>query len=88
VTAATAKPPTAGAPPAPKPPSFDATVDPQTGDLVLPPAAPGAPPNPFASFFPQMSSVMSGFAPDSTPVSIREYAGAVVLAALEKRGGR
>src|SRR5476651_1260451 len=42
--------------PAPMP-EFKASVDPETGLIVVPPAAPGAPANPFADMIPMMEGI-------------------------------
>jgi hypothetical protein len=70
-------------PPAP-PPEFDATVDPETGQIVLPPSAPGTPANPLTAMFPMMESLFSQVAPDIVPVGLRKLAGELVLAASTK----
>lgn len=71
--------------PLPKPPAplpeFKATVDPETGQIVLPPAAPGAPANPLVGMFPMMESLFGQVAPDNVPVALRKLAGELVLAA-------
>lgn len=77
----------AGAKPATPAVSFNATVDPETGDLALPPPAAGAPASPLTAFLPQFSSVMSSFAPDQVPISMRKLAGDLVMEAHEKRRG-
>lgn len=71
--------------PATPPFTVDAKVDPETGDLTLPPPVAGAPANPFSSFLPQFSAMMSSFAPDQVPVNLRKLAGDLVLEAREKR---
>ena len=63
---------------------FKASVDPETGEIVLPPAAPGAPPNGLASVLPMMGNLFGQVAPDVVPVDLRRLAGELVLAARER----
>ena len=72
----------AGPAPPPPPPDFTATVDPETGDLVISPAPPGT----LMALMPlamrQAASQMTGGA---APVSLRELAGELVVDAYERR---
>jgi hypothetical protein len=81
-------PPAAGAKPVAPPPSFDATVDPETGDLVVPPAKPGAPANPISTLLPMMDGLFGQIAPETVPVHLRKLAGDLVIAAHAKEGSR
>jgi hypothetical protein len=77
-----------GKPPAP-PAEFTASVDPETGEIVLPPSQGGSSNiagNMFAAMLPQMGSSAAGqITPEVVPVSLRKLAGDLVLAARERR---
>lgn len=77
-------------PPAPPLPNLNlnASVDPETGEIVAPPAAPGAPPNPMSGLLPMMSNISAQVAPDSVPVDLRKLAGDLVLAAHDQHAAR
>jgi len=80
----------AGATSSAKPPAIDfkASVDPQTGELVTPPAAPGAAANPISTVMPLMDNLFGQVSPATVPVGLRKLAGDLVLAAQEKRGAK
>ncbi|WP_372786542.1 hypothetical protein [Phenylobacterium sp.] len=83
------KPPAANPPAAPLPAmDFKASVDPETGEIVIPPAAPGAPANPVATMLPMMGSLFGQVAPEAVPVDLRKLAGQLVLAAQERQAGK
>jgi hypothetical protein len=63
---------------------FKASVDPETGDIVVPPSAPGAPPNPITTLMPMMESIVGQVTPESVPVALRKLTGELVLAAHER----
>jgi hypothetical protein len=75
---------TASGKPAPILPDFKASVDPDTGDIVLPPPAPGAPTTPIATLLPTMEGLFGQVAPEAVPVNIRKLAGEIVLDAHER----
>lgn len=77
----------AGKPPAPNV-EFKASVDPETGEMVVPPSPPGSPPNPMSSVLPMMSSIFGQVAPESVPVDLRKLAGELVMAARERQAGK
>ena len=77
----------AGKPPAPNV-EFKASVDPETGEIVVPPSPPGSPPNPMSSVLPMMSSIVGQVAPESVPVDLRRLAGELVMAARERQAGK
>lgn len=64
---------------------IDATVDPATGEFVIPPPKPGAPPNMMTSMLASMSSTSAIMMPDAPSSSLRKLAGDLVLAARERR---
>ena len=84
-SSAPAAPP--GSPPKPPPPPIDpkALVNPETGDLNLPPPAPGAPANPMAGLLPMLNGLSGQLIPTAAPPELRRLAGELVLAAREKR---
>ncbi|HEY3947685.1 hypothetical protein [Phenylobacterium sp.] len=82
-------------PPLPVPPSPTAanvasavlaqlSVDPQTGDIVLPIAKNRAA-SPINASLSQFSTILGQFMPETTPVSLRKLAGDLVLEARERR---
>jgi hypothetical protein len=77
-------------PKAAAPPQFpEATVDPDTGEIVIPPSPPGAQANPFAAMMPQVASAsMSQMGADSPPPALRKLAGELVLAARQRAKAR
>jgi hypothetical protein len=80
-SAANAKPP-------PPPPDLKAMVNPETGDLNLPPPQPGAPANPMASLLPVLNGLFGQLTAINAPPELRRLAGELVLAAHEKRAAR
>jgi hypothetical protein len=66
-------------------PDVDATVDPETGEIVVPPQKPGEPANMFSAMLPQVSSSASQLMPPAPPASLRKLAGELVLAARERQ---
>lgn len=64
---------------------IDATVDPATGEFVIPPPKPGAPPNMMTSMLGSMSTNAAIMVPDAPSSSLRKLAGDLVLAARERR---
>jgi len=85
-----AMPPVAAAPGKPPAVSFkiEGSIDPETGDIVIPPAKPGDPPNPLAAMLPQMSGMTAQVVPDAVPASLKKYAGDLVLAAVQRESGK
>ena len=81
-------PASSGAKPGPPNPlanmDIKASVDPETGEIITPPAAPGAPANPISNVLPMLSNVFGQVAPDAVPVDLRKLAGDLVLAAHAK----
>jgi hypothetical protein len=71
----------------PTPPAVDfkASVDPETGAMVSPPATPGAPTNPMTAIMPLMDGLFGQVAPETVPVDLRKLAGDLVLAARERQ---
>ncbi len=78
---------------APKPPTpnpmasldFKGMVDPETGEIVPSPSAPGAPPNPLANLLPMVSNIFGQATPETVPVDLRRLAGELVMAAHAKQ---
>jgi hypothetical protein len=62
----------------------DASVDPETGEFVIPEPKSGAQPSAIASMLPQMSMSSGVMFPDVTPVALRRLAGELVLAVRER----
>jgi hypothetical protein len=83
-TAATAAANAAIGKPAAPMPDFKASVDPETGDIVVPPSAPGTPPNPIAGVLPMMENIFGQVSPETVPVGLRKLAGDLVLAAHDR----
>lgn len=75
-----------------KPPAIsfkvEGHVDPDTGEIVIPPSKPGDPPNPLAAMLPQMSASAAQMVPDAVPPSLKKLAGELVLAALQRLGAK
>ncbi len=75
-----------------KPPSMsfeiNGSVDPETGEIVIPPPKPGDPPNMFAAMLPQMSGSAAQMVPDAVPASLKKLAGDLVLSALHRQGSK
>jgi hypothetical protein len=65
-----------------------ASVDPETGDIVVPPQAKGANPDVFTPMLKQMGSSTGQFTQIMTPVSLRKLAGELVLEARERQVGK
>jgi len=64
---------------------FDAKVDPETGDIIVPPEKPGDPPNPMANLLRmQMGTAVLQFS-QVMPVELRKLAGELVLATRERQ---
>lgn len=64
---------------------IEATVDPATGEFVIPPPKPGAPPNMMTNMLASMSSTSAIMMPDAPSSGLRKLAGDLVLAARERR---
>ena len=65
-----------------------ATVDPNTGEIILPPQKEGSPPDFFAPMLRQTGNATGQFTQLTTPVLLRKLAGALVLEAREHRAVR
>jgi hypothetical protein len=65
-----------------------ATVDPETGDIVVPPPTGDAKPDFLTPMLKQMGSSMTQFAQIKAPVSLRRLAGELVLEARERQVAR
>jgi hypothetical protein len=65
-----------------------ATVDPETGDIVVPPPTGDAKPDFLTPMLKQMGSSMTQFAQIKAPVSLRKLAGELVLEARERQGAK
>jgi hypothetical protein len=77
-----------GQPPAPRV-TLTATVDPETGDVVVPPAPAGAAANPFSTMLRNMGSSSLGQAGvQAVSPPLRHLAGDLVLAAREQQLGK
>jgi hypothetical protein len=63
---------------------FKASVDPETGEIVVPPSAPGSPPNPITTLMPMMEAIVGQVTPESVPVALRKLTGELVMAAHER----
>jgi hypothetical protein len=62
------------------------TVDPETGEIIMPPQPPGTPANFFAPMMPQLAEANATlFGSDAAPVALRQLAGALVLEARSRR---
>ncbi len=73
------------APGKPPPPKFEAKVDPETGDVILPPEKPGEPPNVMASMFRAQAGTMAMQSTQMVSADLRKLAGELVLAARERQ---
>lgn len=62
----------------------DATVDPESGEFVLPNAKPGERVSPLTAMLPQMSANAAMMLPDTPPVGLRKLAGELILAIRER----
>lgn len=63
----------------------DATVDPETGEFIIPRPKPGERPSTMTAMLPQMSANAGMMLPDTAPVGLRRLAGELVLLARERQ---
>lgn len=66
----------------------EATVDPETGEFVIPPPKVGERPSPMTAMLPQMSANAGMMLPEAAPTGLRQLAGELVLAARERKRPR
>jgi hypothetical protein len=73
----------------PPPPNMEikASVDPESGEIVVPPSPPGSPPNPMSLALPMMTNIFGQVAPEAVPVDLRKLAGELVMTARERQPG-
>jgi hypothetical protein len=69
----------------PSSPTAPASVDPESGDIILPPRPPGSAPNLLTPMLQQTGPTSGQFTQLATPVSLRKLAGELVLEAREGR---
>ena len=74
----------------PPPPNIEikASVDPESGEIVLPPSPPGSPANPMSLALPMMTNIFGQVAPEAVPVDLRKLAGELVMTARERQAGK
>jgi hypothetical protein len=74
----------------PLPPNMEikASVDPESGEIVLPPSPPGSPANPMSLALPMMTNIFGQVAPEAVPVDLRKLAGELVMTARERQAGK
>jgi len=63
----------------------EASVDPETGEFIIPKPKPGERPSPLVTMLPQMSMNAAAMFPDTMPLALRRLAGELVLAARERQ---
>lgn len=61
------------------------SVDPETGDIVIPPGSAGPATDTLKDLVTQLGSIMSEFMPETTPPALRKLAGDLVLKARDRR---